>query len=75
MWLILRKDGHHDRVLRIKLKPGVIVQRHEVLMPTRQLRKSLRTPREKRLRLDELKSRWVSNPDMGTEVDIPEIAD
>jgi serine/threonine protein kinase len=75
VWLILRKDGHHDRVLRIKLKPGVIVQRLEALMPTRQLRKSLRTPKEKRLRLDELKSRWLSNPDMGTEVDIPEIAD
>lgn len=43
-FLLLRKPGFHDRMLRLKLRPGISIQRHEVLLPTANVRKSARKP-------------------------------
>lgn len=32
-WLLLRKPGFHNRVLLLKPKVGISIQRHEVLVP------------------------------------------
>ena len=73
--LVLRKDGHHDRVLRIKPEPGVFVQRNELLMPHRSLRRPQRATKGKRFQIEAVKDRFFTNLDLGMEVDIPEIAD
>lgn len=73
LWLLLRMAGYHDRVLRIKPRAGVSIQRHEVLVPIREDRKHHRTAAKRQpLKIDDVKKRFFSNPDGGAQVDIPE---
>ncbi len=73
VWLLLRMTGYHDRVLRIKPRAGVSIQRHEVLVPIREDRKHQRTATKRQpLKIDDVKKRFFSNPDGGGQVDIPD---
>lgn len=71
LWLLLRKVGFRDRVLRIKSKPGTSIQRHEVLAPNAPERRHPAGNRKQSIRIDDVKKRFFGNPD-GGEVDIPE---
>ena len=73
LWLLLRKPGFHDRVLRLKPKAGVNIQRHEVLVPMLDERKRSRgSSKRQSLKIEDVKKRFFSNPDGGAQVDIPE---
>lgn len=73
LWLLLRKPGFHDRVLHLKPRRGLSIQRHEVLVPLQPDRKQAKSGTKRQtLRMNDVKQRFFANPDGGGQVDIPD---
>lgn len=73
LWLLLRKPGFHDRVLHLKPRLGLSIQRHEVLVPLQADRKQGKSAAKRQtLRMNDVKQRFFANPDGGGQVDIPD---
>lgn len=81
VWLLIRKSGYRDRLLRLSPKAGMSIGRHEVLAPAasapvpgqqRNSHKALSHRASSQQVINRLKERLRANPDMGTEADIPD---
>ena len=73
LWLLPRKPGFHDRVLHLKPRLGLSIQRHEVLVPLQADRKQGKSAaRRQTLRMNDVK-RFFCQPHGGVgQVDIPD---